>query len=253
VGAAEDSTGIVRHKKITTAFSETLGLSRPALALLLRAYKDAEIENAPSLTESVIRQKTGLGPNHVTAQKYYCRGCGLADAMNRLTNFGSAVFAFDPDFKRIDTQWLLHYHFVAPHGVGPDYWRYLTFHTVARGRTSTNRSISAQIDRFHEESGLDKLSDSSYNSASAAFISTYSNSDGLSSLNLLNKEGDEYRVGLPEPITAAAFAYALADYWTAQWGETQTVSLSRITGEDGPGPLLLLNTGSLPDTFVSLL
>jgi hypothetical protein len=233
----------IKPKKIKTAFSETLALSRPALALLLQAYRIAEDEGVPNLSEELIRQRTGLGPNHIKAQKQYARGCGLADGINYLTALGKVLLAYDPDLRSIDTQWLLHYHFVVPHGVGPDFWRYLTAHTLTTGGITNNRAITNQIDQFHSGAGLDRLGESSYNSAATAFLGTYSNSDGLGALSLLRKQDDVYQVGLPEPISINAFTYVLADYWAAQWGDTQTVSLSRITGEAGLAPLLLLGSG----------
>ena len=233
----------VKPKKIKTAFSETLALSRPALALLLRAYMEAEDEGASNLSDKLIWERTGLGPNHIKAQKQYARGCGIADGINYLTELGKALLTSDPDLHRIDTQWILHYHFVAPHGVGPDFWRYLTVHALATGGTTNNRVITSHINQFYNETGLGGLEESSYNSAATAFLGTYSNSDGLGALRLLLKQDDAYQVGMPEPISTNAFAYVLADYWAAQWGDTQAVSLSRITGETGPAPLLLLGSG----------
>ena len=233
----------IKPKKIKTAFSESLALSRPALALLLRTFMDAEEQGMPNLSDELIRQKTGLGPNHIKAQKQYARGCGLADGINYLTELGKAVLISDPDLHQIDTQWLLHYHFVTPHGAGPDFWRYLTVHPLTTGGTTNNRTITNQIEHFHDEEGLDRLGDSSYNSAATAFLGTYSNPDGLNSLHLLCKKDDGYQIGLPEPIGTNTFAYVLADYWAANWGDTQSVSLNFITGATGPAPLLLLGSG----------
>jgi hypothetical protein len=242
----------IKPTKIKTAFSETFALSRPAVALLLRAYMDAEDEGVPIVNEELIRQRTGLGPNHIKAQKQYARGCGLADGTNCLTALGKLLLTCDPDLNSTDTQWILHYHFVDSHGTGPDFWRYLTLHSFTLGGTTNKRTIASQIDQFHCETGLEQLGESTYKAAATAFLGTYSNLNGLGALNLLLKQDDAYQIGVPEPIGIKAFAYILAAYWAAQWGDTQTVSLSRITGETGLAPLLLLGSGEMNEILSDL-
>ena len=94
----------IKPEKIKTAFSESLALSRPAVALMLRAYMDAHEANTSIVNDEQIRQRTGLGPNHIKAQKQYARGCGLADQINCLTDLGKLLLDFDPDLNRTDTQ-----------------------------------------------------------------------------------------------------------------------------------------------------
>ena len=190
-----------------------------------------------------IREETSLGTVQVECDPRYASGAGLIDEDNGLTEFGKAVAAHDLDMNRLDTQWLMHYHFVAPHYRGPAFWLRLITYLTQSGSALRSEWLAKELGAFVQETEGRRIEEDTLQATAGIFLSTYYNADGFGALNLLKKEGDDYRVGLPEPISDAAFAYILADYWAAVWGETNSVSLNRITGDAGPAPLLLLGSG----------
>lgn len=106
------------QRRISTAFHETLPLSTPQV----REVMHVSLACGERFCQEGLRELTGLGTNAVKAMPLYARGCGLLEIGSyRLTRLGEAVCAHDPDLRRPETLWLMHYHLSAPYGPGPKF------------------------------------------------------------------------------------------------------------------------------------
>ena len=227
-------------QKLGLTFHRTFPLSRDRIRQVLEVA-----QRHGTFTLNDVRAETSLGTIQVECDPRYASGVGFINENNSLTEFGQVVMDHDPDMHQSSTQWLMHYYMAAPHYRGPAYWGHLTSYLSQVGNTIQSEWLARELGVFLEESESRSIEGDTLRKTATAFAGTYGNSDGLGALNLLRKQDDVYQVGLPEPISIRAFAYVLADFWAAQWGDAQAVSLNRITGETGPGPLLLLGSGEM--------
>ena len=239
-------------RPVATSFSETFALSRSALSMLMQFYLDKHKAGQGTPSDNEIRAATGLGPNHIKAHKQYARGFCLCDEQFRPTKFALDLDNNDPEYNAIATMWLFHYNIVKRTGAGPLFWRDLILNVVRKSISTTKRSVAAGIESFHQTAGLKELSEATYDSAAGAFLGTYSAPDGLGQLKILQKRGEEYSIGVPAPLMKDIFAFMLSEYWAANWGDTHSVALNKITGDSGLAPLLLLNSGEASEIMDEL-
>lgn len=176
----------------------------------------AELEAAP----------TSLGNNMRRSFPRWGVGAGLlSERRNRyvLSAFGQAVLEHDPALRRLDTQWIIHYHLSAPDGPGPAFWHYLFAEIIRAGRSFTRGDVEDAITAVYAENISDKL----VQSTATVFLRTYTDSASLGHLHLIRpvkQEPDRYELSLDaEPPSLWAFAYALVDHWDRSWSEHVTV------------------------------
>lgn len=236
-------------QRLGTAFSETFPLSREAIRQVLDAL--AEMEEVTSGSRfDFLRQNTQLGTNYVKAMPRYARGTGLLDKSSSLTQLGKKIREHDPLISRIDTQWLLHYHLSAPHGPGPAFWHHLVKERFKSGNTFTRDEVLAQVDEFIQATRGRALSRSSIKGATAAFLGTYTSPTGLGELEILEALNDgSYQVLEPEAPSTWVLAYALIDFWQAQFPNHLTLNLNNLSGSDGITSLFLVGSGRLNSTL----
>jgi hypothetical protein len=138
----------------------------------------------------------------------------------------------------------MHYYLSADYKCGPIFWNRLVMTRLIPGDVLTTAEVGEDIRRSLDESETQRSSRDTLRAASA-FLGTYSKADGLAGLGILRPPEDgSYAVGEPVPLESLVFAYVLADYWRAVWGEVVSVNLSSVTGTGGPAALLLQSSGA---------
>lgn len=176
----------------------------------------------------------------------YSFGTGLLDNQNCLTDFGFYAQKHDRLLEQPGTQWLMHYFLSAPQGPGPAFWHELVVTRFRTGDEFTTDEIAAQIGAFVATNEGKQLAARSARSTATVFLGTYTKEEGLGRLGILQPIGaNRYRVQEPDLPPTWAFAYALLDYWHAQFGELMTVNLDALSGESGFTNLFLCGAGRL--------
>ena len=233
--------------RLKVSFHETFSLVRPAIAQLVKVSAEHEESGGSTkLSRDEIARKTSLGPNYVRAVPRWAYGTGLLDLNYRLTRFGQLMWLKDPSLTNVATLWGMHYHMAAPQGPGPSFWNHLVSNKLRPGDTLETSQIASAIGDRIEEHDSQKIAQKTLITTASVFLGTYSKSDGLGPLGLLEQvETGKYLVKEPEPPSLWVFAYVLADYWRANWGEVPGVNLTQVMEAGGPGALLLMGSGTV--------
>lgn len=239
--------------RISLAFHESFALSLPSIAPVLRLSH----ENAGLISSSTIRAQTSLGPNYVKAMPRYARACGLMEMGSyRLTPFGETVCQHDPHLTQPATLWLMHYHLSAPHGPGPAFWSHLVTRCLPFGEEIAARELASEINRFVQQQGEARpLQERTIRSSATVFIRTYTKSDGLASLGLLEEgRGRDRNVTVADPQSPppSAVACALADYWSFHHGDQVTLRVSELAKGDGFARVMWMDPRLLDNTLEAL-
>lgn len=228
----------MKTNRIGLTFHETFSLSRPAVGQVLSVMPQAPQKGA---LEKYLRENTALGTRYIKSMPRYATGAGLLDFDRRLTRFGQYALRHDRLLEQQGTQWLMHYYLSAPQGPGPAFWHELVSNFFYVGHEFSKIQVERQIAAFVEQTEGRALAERTIRSTATIFLGTYLKSDGLGGLGLLQELPDErYQVTQPVSPPLWAVAYALLDYWTAQFGEQLTVSLDVLTAPGGFTSLFLL-------------
>lgn len=234
--------------KFRLTFHRTFSLVRPALTSILNLAIEYSEDgnNSSNLTLDQIRERTNLGTVYVEAMPRYAKAVGLLDDSLKPTQLGRHVHASDPLLDRVSTQWLMHYHISSWHGVGPGFWHHIVTERFRSGNEFTSDEISEQIARYvaDEEKRIVHARDAK--STARVFLGTYTKSDALSNLRILDEIDDHrFRVLEPDAPPVWALAYAILDYWEANFASQLTINLNSLTGSDGFTSLFLTGAGRL--------
>jgi len=234
--------------RIGMTFHETFSLNRPALTSVI----DVVCRQGGRLDLQSIRKHTTLGTRYVLAMPRYGIGCGIF-AESRLTCFGETVAAMDLALATLTTQWLMHYHLSAPHGPGPWFWHHLVTRVLRVGQQITPRDLAKEIAETLPDHDGKQLRERTIRSAATVFVGSYAKAEGFNQLRLLQEVGKgRFVVTQPEPVPVWAFAYALADYWTHQWGDRVTVNLSDLFEPGGLSSIFFLDAPMVENLLVIL-
>jgi hypothetical protein len=216
--------------RMYTVFHESFSLSLPSIAKILRL----SATQGSSLSSTDIVRETNLGSGYVKAMPRYGRACGLIDLSGfGLTPFGELAAGLDPHLTHSSTLWLMHYHLSAPHGPGPAFWSHLVSHCLPLDSEVESAAIVAALTDFLGER---VMSDRALRTTATVFLGTYAKADGLGRLGLLDAVTGKkalFRVSEAKSPPLWAFAYALADFWDANYGEQVTVSVGELSGANG--------------------
>lgn len=227
-------------RKVGTAFHETMKFRRINITEALRQFA----LGVTSVEE--IHLNTALGTNEAKTAPAYLRACGLADNERNLTPFGSLVLGADPSAGSLSTLWLIHYHLSAPHLAGPTFWSRLVTRYFSSGAITldSNKLIEDLIQHILDVENK-AISPDTARSTVNVFLKAYSEYDGLGGLGILDEAGMQtYLVGTPVEIPWRVMAYILADFWEANWQQL-SVPYAQINGDNGPAPLMLVNSGQM--------
>jgi hypothetical protein len=233
-------------KRLETAFTETFSLSRPEIGQVLSVAINDLVHEELSF-EQALRQQTTLGTRQIKGMKSYCIGSGLLNFDNSITQFGWFVQKHDPLMERIGTQWLMHYYLSAPSGPGPAFWHELIVTRFRVGDQFTKVELVEQINNFLIRTQNKQLSvESTIEPTMTAFLGSYTKSDGLGKLSLLQSvDKISYCVLEPEPPPTWAVACALLDFWQSQFPGQATINLNDLYGETGLTSLFVIGKGHL--------
>ena len=234
--------------RLGPSFHRTFSLSRPALADIVRLVKEhqTEEESGRVLDFGFIAANTSLGPVYIASMRRYALGTGLVDEQERLTDLGNAVAERDSHLQAAATCWMLHYGLSCPHGAGPAFWGDVLAQFFRPGDELGPGQIGEFIFEEVKESAADNVSKKTASQAATVLLGTYSKSDALGPLGMLEQlEPGRYLVKEPQLPSLGTFAYILADYWSANWGDVPGVNISRVAEAGGPGSILMLGAGTL--------
>ncbi len=230
--------------RLGLSFHRTFPLRRAGLRQVLELAVSC---TADGIDTTKVWEKTSLGTVDAQASCRYAYGVGLLDKSYRPTRFGQLVYQHDPGLAAPNTQWVIHYHMVAPHRSGPAFWHHLAERFFRSGTSFSCRDVADELQEFVAGTSEKAISARTLRTTATIFVGSYAHSDGLSALGILGEPdpvSDEYEVQEPAPPEWSVLAYALADYWRGAWGEQKTVNLDEVTAPGGPADLLLLGSGA---------
>ena len=234
--------------KLSTAFHESIKLSRSSLSRLLELTIPSNNESVlpGSMTFNNIRDETAIGSNYVKAMRRYMAGVGFLDRSDNPTHFSAVVAERDRTLSMTSTQWLMHYYLCTPHGRGPEFWRHLVLSLFKPDEVINGRLVSRELSTFLSKSSERTLAERTLVNTASVFLHSYADSTGLGGLSILTPSDatGAFLVGEPEDLDEPAFSYILADYWEGTWPELKTVNLDSIVSDsNGPAALMLLGVG----------
>ncbi len=189
-----------------------------------------------------IRERTSLGTVYVEAMPRFAKSAGLISADGMLSRFGTLAYENDPGLNDSRTQWLMHYHMAGPHRLGPTFWP--TLFQFVLGRPRMTREDLVEFVRQLAGEGSEAGS-RAVKYAVSAFTNTYTQEECLGHLGILTEDSGVLSVGEPVKPSPWVVAYALADYWMAQWGPVLGVNLSSMKEPGGLASLLMLSSGEM--------
>lgn len=232
-------------KRIATVFHESFSLVRPAITQVLEVVSDA-VDTGLRIDLSALRENSQLGANYVKAMPRYAVGTGLLNEKPyRLTELGKFIYEHDPSLNHPSTLWLMHYHLSAPTGPGPAFWHFLISQRVRPGITLERSELIEAVQNFIRESEGKELVDRSARTLISVFAGTYTKTDGLGRLGILEETDSGYQVLEPDPPNEWVVGYALAHYWDSVWPQFRQVALGELSQPGGFADLFFLGTFQL--------
>ncbi len=222
-------------------FHRSFALMRSGIAQFLR-----ECQDETGISAREVREKTTLGSIQVEAMPRYAERAGLVDSSRQLTTFGKTALQHDPQLSQNATLWMMHYFLAAPHRNSPSYWSFLCEVFADEGEISSER-VFDKISEFAAEYSPKELKPRTLKDTVTAFLGTYTKTDALGALSILQAQGEGiYRVSDEfAPRSQGVVACALGDFWAARFGRSNKVNLSDVNGPSGLAGALLLSTGEL--------
>ena len=194
------------------------------------------------LSPEEMREATNLGTIYIESMPRYARACGLMEfGSTKLTPLGEHVLTHDPDLHLPETLWLMHYHLSAPHGPGPRFWHELVLRLPELGDGFGREAVVAQIAETTKAEGAD-LKERGVVSTATVFLGSYTKSDALGPLGILQESENGYTFDFPEPPSAGVVGYCLSHYWQGQLGVQQTCSLDTLSEPGNFANVMLLSS-----------
>ena len=138
----------------------------------------------------------------------------------------------------------MHYHLSAPHGPGPRFWHELVLRLPELGDGFGRQEVAAQITTTTQAEGAE-LKERGVTSTATVFLGSYTKSDALGPLGILQETAEGYTFDFPEAPSAAVVGYALAHYWQGKHAEQQTLLLDALTEPGGFANVMLLSSFDL--------
>ena len=234
--------------RLGPTFHRTFALVKPAVSQVLEIAADVqdEGEQLKGNAFEILRERGSLGKIYVEAMPRYAVGSGLLDRKSfRLTSLGKFVFEHDPDLNNPSTLWLMHYHLSAPAGPGPAFWHYLVSRQLQPGAGLDRSSLIEAVRQWVLETEGKALVDRSARTLVTVFGGSYTKSDALGRLGILEDTDEGYRVLEPDPPNEWVIGYALAHYWESVWSQYRQVALAELSEFGGFSSLFFLGTYQL--------
>ena len=230
--------------RISHTFHQTFALNIPALVQILDVVRSLD-KNGSTITNQILTERTNLGPNYIKAMPQYCIGTGLLNNNRSPTSFGRKVLEFDEGLSKNQTLWLMHYYMSCPQGPGPELWHHLVTENFRLGTEISKNSIQQSISDFLQTKGK-KAADRTIVATARIFWGSYTKDDAFGPLGILREtNSDRFLVDEPDSPQLWIFAYALADYWTANWGDCTGVNITKVAERGGLGTIFLMGGGMI--------
>ena len=233
------------NRRLGLTFHRTIPFVRSAISDVikdLRAYKGEEIQ----LTRQELKSKSDLGSIYVEAMPRYAFGAGLLTDQKKISAFGETALSSDPLLDQTLTQWLMHYHLSSPSGPGPIFWHELVRTRFRSGDVLSAQEVSEQIGQIFLKTEGKPLAPRSARTTATIFLGTYTNTEGLGNLGILEKQSDDYyRVLDPDPPSTWVITYALLHWWVNQFENQVTINLNELYGERGLTSLFMISRGRM--------
>jgi hypothetical protein len=237
---------VLNQHKFGLTFHRSFALVRPAVTSILKlAVEHAAISTDTPLTMDEIRQNTNLGTIYVEAMPRYAKAMGLVDISLRPTPFGLQAYEWDPLLEQPSTQWLMHYYMSAPYWIGPAFWHCLVVNRFRSGNEFSRDDISQQIAEFVSEMENREVTPRDADATATVFLGTYTKSDALGGVEILEEVNGHYHVLEPEPPPIWVMAYALVDFWLARFPQQISLNLNDLSGAGGLANLFMVGAGRL--------
>ena len=236
-------------ERISYLFHESFSLSRPSIIKILRAIQGTSVDidfKSRNNRLKYFSDQTQLGSNYVKSMPEYCKGSGLIDFLYSVKLFGKFSIENDPLLEASNTQWLMHYYLSGPNGPGPIFWHELVKTYFRSGDLISAQEITEHIEQIYTQTESKPLAPRSARTTATIFLGTYTNSDGLGNLGILEKLSDDsYRVMDPDPPSTWVLAYALLHWWSTQFDKQVTSNLNDLYGDLGITSLFMISKGRL--------
>lgn len=221
-------------RRLSLTFHRTFSLSRTAISDILL------VTSSTPLSRKTLSTGTKLGSIYLEAMPRYGIGSGLLQPGIFQTEFGNYAKKFDPLLDQTSTQWLMHYHLSAPQGPGPAFWHALISTLFYAGAYFKAEDIADAIGNFVWQSENRTLASRSVQSTATIFLGTYTKPEGLNKLRLLETtESGRYRVCEPTPAPTWAIAYALVDFWMANYPKRLGIGIDVLLDSSFPKLFLI--------------
>jgi hypothetical protein len=207
------------------SFYQGFSLRRDRLAGILQAVA----ANSTASDEEIGRHM-GVNPYMVEGfQGWLCKtGLGYKDRKEyTLTPFGQLAVRYDPHLNDEGTSWLLHFYLCTQHNERSEAWYRFFNQFINPNQTFTLDEWRTNISR-----GIDELprNKASLEKDSSEVLKSYTNTQALGGLNLLQKRSkDEYSAGSGAAPPALITAFILFDTWNRYFSSTDTLRLSQIS------------------------
>lgn len=243
----QDKVNGLSPQKFGLTFHRSFTLVRPAITSILKLAVEhaATSDTSTPLTLDEVRQKTNLGTIYVEAMPRYARAMGLLNDSLCPTPLGNFAYEKDPLLEQSSTQWLMHYHISAPYWVGPAFWHHLVVSRFRSGNEFSRDDISQQIADFVSQMEIRQVTPRDADATATVFLGTYTKSDALGGIEILEEVDGRYHVLEPEAPPIWVMAYALLDFWEACFSQQISVNLNYLSGSDGLTNLFMVGAGRL--------
>lgn len=237
------TTGDFIKRRIGLAFHEGFAFVRSSVADVLSVAGRKPL--GTKLNHKMLRQETTLGKNYAKAMPRYCQGAGLLDHKNELTAFGRRVYQCDPHLERPESLWLCHYNLAAAEGPGPEFWHLFAAKHLLVGDELKTTNLGSLLMELSEDSG-NPVAERTASTAASVFLGTYSRSDCLGGLGLLEaQEAGSYLVRDAESPPPLVVAYVIGEYWQRNLTNQASVWIDEFNKAGGPAQVLLMGLGQV--------
>lgn len=205
-------------------------------------------------SDEAIGAYVGVNPYKVESLRgWFCKlGLGSGTSKQyRLSPFGIAVAAHDPDLTRPGTLWLLHYFLASEHEERAEVW-YQCFNAfLSPGMNFSREELQESIERSLPESPSNKAGVAS---DTKELVKIYKQAAALGSLGILTQQADKKLVaGLATSPEISIVAYVLFDTWRRRYDDTNTLRLSQLVSEpETPGRIFVATSAQVREFILHL-
>jgi len=171
-------------------------------------------------------------------------------ATHKLSPFGELVYRHDPTLMDRGTQWILHYYLSTKRVESSDAWYVLINRYLPICLNFTSDQFQSYFTSTIGDSATNQLA---LSKDPLAALSTYTRSDALAQLHILEKQNKKYIVRQPYLPPTLVVGYMLLDWWQYHYNETNTLRFSQLCHEEESiGRLCLIEASQVRQYIIAL-